>query len=82
MLESERKTLTDKVVSMTKEMSSIRVDLVIFIANLNGLTVLARRMKDGSGKALFDPSQMGEKTCVNMVDAGKLNIRADLDSEW
>lgn len=78
MLNSQQKKLVDKVVSLTEELSSIRVEQSNFNVNLDEMVALVKRVKDDVGKLLCNASTKIQKIYQDKVDAVERKIQADL----
>lgn len=72
VLDSQHKTLTDKVASLTEELSPIRFGRENFNTGLNEITLMDQQLKADFGKSLSGMSKEILKTHVDMIDAGKL----------
>lgn len=73
--ESQQMTLTDKVSSLTKELSTVRVERANVMADLNKMAPLVLRMKENVRKALASVCSKVQNTYEDRVEAVWLNIQ-------
>lgn len=71
-------TLTDKVTSVTEELSSVNVERANFRVDLDEITELEQWMKDDVGKSLSSASTEVQRRYENIVEAVNMKIQADL----
>lgn len=79
---SQEKTLTDKVSSLTEELSSIRVKRANLKSDLNEMTALVQQMKNDVERSICNGSTEAKESYENMAKANKLKIEADLVDWW
>lgn len=82
MLDSQHKALTDKVASLTEELSSICVEWANLRSDLSEMTVLVQGLEEDVGRSLSGVSMVVQVTYENMVDAVIIEIQKNLADEW
>lgn len=80
--DSQQKTLIDKFMSLTEELSSIHAECANLMVDLDELTALVQLMEDDVRTSLSHVSTEVQKNCKDVFEAVKLNLQAGLVDWW